>query len=284
MFRTPFQRRQKVDRNDVNSQSLPALPMDPLGMSPHQRVRRAASTSNREALTRYLQIMSDEGERNRLEETVAASRRRSSRSTRSSRRHPENTSNESLDEELLQLSVDGLQDSLALFESIVRANLEKGPPPASEDAIARLPHARVLPSDKASLKHDSSPCTICTERLVDGVAVSRLPCGHVYHINCIVPWLNKTCTCPDCRYELETNDPTFEKGRVKRMEGRPIYRCSCHPSGIHNCFFVKPDAPGSAFVKPTEESMSSVMSDMSSCMLSSPEELDEDYVSCLNRF
>jgi hypothetical protein len=142
-----------------------------------------------------------------------------------------------------------MQASVAQFESIfgesstaadaiqeTRDTTFTGTPPAaSSEAITRLPKARVFPWDRESSKECTKTCGVCCDRLVDGVVVTRLPCGHVYHLYCVIPWLSKTCTCPECRYEIETKNPRFEVGRKQRMKDRTTVTCSC--IGTHTCFF-----------------------------------------------
>lgn len=110
-------------------------------------------------------------------------------------------------------------------------------PPASTSAIMGLTHIRVFAEDKANYKSDDRCCSVCSDRLVDGIVLTRLPCGHMYHISCIVPWLNKNCSCPECRYELPTADPKFESGRRERMKSRKISSCGCSCFGFHSCVF-----------------------------------------------
>jgi hypothetical protein len=143
---------------------------------------------------------------------------------------------------------DAMRDSVARFESIFESSMVadaihetraptciQTPPAASFEGIMGLPKALVYPWDRESGKECTKTCGVCCDRLIDGVAVTRLPCGHVYHLSCVVPWLAKTCTCPECRYELETKNPRFEVGRKERMKSRANITCSC--KGIHTCFF-----------------------------------------------
>jgi hypothetical protein len=149
---------------------------------------------------------------------------------------------------LLQDRLNSMRDSVAEFESIVEASpiaeaIHDALAPtcietalaASPTAIMRLPKARVYPWDRESSKDCTKICGVCCDRLVDGVVLTRLPCGHEYHLYCVIPWLSKNCTCPECRYEMETKNPRFEAGRKQRMKDRVTVTCSCKIT--HTCFF-----------------------------------------------
>ena len=44
-------------------------------------------------------------------------------------------------------------------------------------------------------------CPICLDKLTGNKA--KLPCGHYFHTNCILDWINKKhMTCPVCRIKL----------------------------------------------------------------------------------
>ncbi|KAE7997377.1 hypothetical protein FH972_002018 [Carpinus fangiana] len=45
-------------------------------------------------------------------------------------------------------------------------------------------------------------CIICAEEFEGGLELTRLPCAHVYHGDCIVKWLETSHRCPLCRYPL----------------------------------------------------------------------------------
>ena len=110
--------------------------------------------------------------------------------------------------------------------------------PAADSAIMQLPWTRILPSDRQAFQHDESECSICCERLIDGFTITRLPCGHLYHYTCSLPWLTRHNSCPECRYELQTRSSRHEQGRVERMKSRRVVECGCNVSHLHRCFFV----------------------------------------------
>jgi len=93
-----------------------------------------------------------------------------------------------------------------------------GPPPASRKAIRQLPTIMVTSEDLVD--ESNRECCICFDEHNLGDKVIRLPCAHIYHPHCITEWLTKHCTCPVCRYELQTDDYTYEQDRTTRMSNR----------------------------------------------------------------
>lgn len=85
----------------------------------------------------------------------------------------------------------------ALFEQLAM-NDRRGPPPASRSVINALPTIRI---NQRHLQGDSH-CPVCTDRFELGIEARELPCKHIYHSDCIVPWLVRHNSCPVCRSEL----------------------------------------------------------------------------------
>jgi len=49
---------------------------------------------------------------------------------------------------------------------------------------------------------ESGSCSICCTGFEQGEEAITLPCGHLYHKACVIPWLKRASTCPECRHEL----------------------------------------------------------------------------------
>ncbi|CAH2053263.1 unnamed protein product [Thlaspi arvense] len=82
-----------------------------------------------------------------------------------------------------------------------------GTPPASKSAIDALPTVKVT---KDMLKSEMNQCAVCMDEFEDGSDVRQMPCNHVFHQDCLLPWLQLHNSCPVCRHELPTDDPDYE--------------------------------------------------------------------------
>ncbi|RDX81830.1 E3 ubiquitin-protein ligase SGR9, amyloplastic, partial [Mucuna pruriens] len=69
-----------------------------------------------------------------------------------------------------------------------------------------------LPSVEVSV--GGRECVICKEEMRIGRDVCELPCQHLFHWMCILPWLGKRNTCPCCRFRLASDD-VF--GEIQRL-------------------------------------------------------------------
>lgn len=94
------------------------------------------------------------------------------------------------------------------------------------DAKAITALARTETDLQCRLEIQSSPpeCVVCLNLLQVGDTVLTLPaCGHVFHEECVVAWLQAHNTCPYCRRELPTDDVAYEqeRRRVRRTHAAP---------------------------------------------------------------
>ncbi|KAD3069002.1 hypothetical protein R6Q59_017007 [Mikania micrantha] len=72
--------------------------------------------------------------------------------------------------------------------------------PTSRSAIEAIPLVKIT-----SELLDIDPivlCAVCKDQFVIDEDAKQLPCKHMYHPDCILPWLSQHNSCPVCRFEL----------------------------------------------------------------------------------
>ncbi|KAK4751030.1 hypothetical protein SAY87_004512 [Trapa incisa] len=109
-----------------------------------------------------------------------------------------------------------------------------GTPPASKSAVENLPMIKI---SKELLSSDMSQCVVCMDTFELGEEAKQMPCKHIYHNDCILPWLELHNSCPICRYELPTDDPDY----VHPVHNQAAPRAP--PSQGHPEAMNEPDSP-----------------------------------------
>ncbi|WOK91942.1 E3 ubiquitin-protein ligase [Canna indica] len=79
-----------------------------------------------------------------------------------------------------------------------------GPSPAPAASIDALPTIFISDADAGALP----TCAVCKDEFILHSPARRLPCSHLYHSDCIVPWLSLHNSCPICRSPLPSPDET----------------------------------------------------------------------------
>lgn len=97
-----------------------------------------------------------------------------------------------------------LEDYMRIVEQRRLAQMNRG---ASQDTIERctFPH-KYKPRKRPPGDHDEDveKCTICLSEFENNDDVRRLPCMHLFHIDCVDQWLSTNKRCPICRVDIET--------------------------------------------------------------------------------
>lgn len=102
------------------------------------------------------------------------------------------------------------------FDAIVTQLLNQmegsGPPPMTKDTIEKD-----VPIVKVSQRHidEKLQCSVCWDDFKLDETVRRLNCEHIFHPDCIIPWLELHATCPVCRKPL-TQEAKAAQDRLDR--------------------------------------------------------------------
>ncbi|KAJ0981243.1 hypothetical protein J5N97_009498 [Dioscorea zingiberensis] len=100
-------------------------------------------------------------------------------------------------------------------------------PPASKAAIESMPTIEI---GDAHITVDSH-CAVCKEAFELGAEAREMPCKHIYHQDCILPWLSLRNSCPVYRHEMATEMQQWAALELARDEqdesvGLTIWRLS----------------------------------------------------------
>uniref|UniRef100_A0A914Z000 RING-type domain-containing protein n=1 Tax=Panagrolaimus superbus TaxID=310955 RepID=A0A914Z000_9BILA len=89
------------------------------------------------------------------------------------------------------------------FDEIVSQILNQFDPAANTQRISEedLQH---LPRSKVTQAHvdNEAQCTTCMDQFNLNEEVGELGCHHIFHPDCIIPWLRSHNTCPVCRQQV----------------------------------------------------------------------------------
>ena len=114
----------------------------------------------------------------------------------------------SISEFLMSSGVERLLEQLTQFDFPGGGDeaRRRGNPPASKVAVESMPTIAIADTHLCIEAH----CAVCMEPFQLGLFVREMPCKHIYHQDCILPWLSLRNSCPVCRLEM----PAEERGLI----------------------------------------------------------------------
>ncbi|KAI4333212.1 hypothetical protein L6164_018049 [Bauhinia variegata] len=90
---------------------------------------------------------------------------------------------------------------------------------SSKFRIDSVPTILVTSSLLAELDPSGVLCAVCKDPICVDAEAKQLPCKHLYHSDCIVPWLAHHNSCPLCRFQLaaEEEEGAARARRIRRQ-------------------------------------------------------------------
>ncbi|KAH1051465.1 hypothetical protein AAZX31_08G157100 [Glycine max] len=111
----------------------------------------------------------------------------------------------------------------SLFDVVFQDALLLLNPPSSKPRP--LPSLHVTPSLLSSLDPNGVVrCAVCKDQITPHAEAKQLPCKHLYHSDCITPWLELHASCPLCRFRLEEEEEEGGDGVMTKIRREIIAR------------------------------------------------------------
>ena len=87
-----------------------------------------------------------------------------------------------------------------------------GNPPTSKSVLEKLEKIIIDKENLDEIGKEASceNCSVCKDNFEICQTILKLTCKHIFHEECIMPWLKERNSCPTCRFELPTDDPDYE--------------------------------------------------------------------------
>ncbi|MCO5556140.1 hypothetical protein L7F22_009684 [Adiantum nelumboides] len=105
-----------------------------------------------------------------------------------------------------------------LIQTLAENNPNRyGTPPAAKSEVEKLPKIKITEEHLASELF--LECPVCKDDFELHAEVQQMPCKHIYHPDCILPWLAQHNSCPICRFELPTDDAEYEARKGQSSPG-----------------------------------------------------------------
>ena len=99
-----------------------------------------------------------------------------------------------------------INEILRILEQNQAENRREAHPPTSNENLNKLKKFNMTEKyckKEKDGKYELPNCCICLDEIALGEKTILLPCGHMFHSDCIVTWLKKNNTCPMCRFEIK---------------------------------------------------------------------------------
>ncbi|XP_016352774.1 E3 ubiquitin-protein ligase RNF126-like [Sinocyclocheilus anshuiensis] len=105
----------------------------------------------------------------------------------------------------------------AIITQLLNQFENTGPPPADKEKIKSLPTVQITQEHVGA----GLECPVCKEDYSTGENVRQLPCNHLFHNDCVVPWLEQHDTCPVCRKSLSGQNTATDPPGLSGMNFTP---------------------------------------------------------------